>query len=194
MAQSFVNESIDLKAAVHSRAASRALSRLNFSNDHATVDHVVEQESAAIRPPVAHDGPKISRKPTSPAQSSTEDVSISRQHSKLVTTRPVLISYTGHDDDTRRSNDSGALGQLLLGSTAMAMGAVVQVFKGKGGKATLAAWNKVLLHSNDQIVCSLLLAYKRIARLKKSPATKDEGQRQAIRQSTWKCRPDRLHE
>ena len=180
MAQSFVNESIDLKAAVHSRAASRALSRLNFSNDHATVDHVVEQESAAIRPPVA--------------QSSTEDVSISRQHSKLVTTRPVLISYTGHDDDTRRSNDSGALGQLLLGSTAMAMGAVVQVFKGKGGKATLVAWNKVLLHSNDQIVCSLLLAYKRIARLKKSPATKDEGQRQAIRQSTWKCRPDRLHE
>jgi hypothetical protein len=39
--------------------------------------------------------------------------------------------------------EPSATSSLLLASTAAAMGAVVQVFKGRGGKMTLAAWTKV---------------------------------------------------
>ena len=125
MPNSYDVTAIDLKAAVSSRSASRALSRISNRNssprDFGNVGSVSQVNDITTRQAPQHDA-IVGRPEFSPTPSKSSNV---------------------ESNSLEAENDTRFTDQLFLGSTAAAMGAVVQVFKGRGGKATLAAWNKV---------------------------------------------------
>ena len=124
-------QSIDLRAAIHSHAASRVASRLNNRDEEVTVDLPPLHEITHARSPAPNSRPVQARPPSTTSQVPSN----------------TSLGPT-HDEEAENSNNGRIVSQFILGSSAMAMGALVQVFKGRGGKATLAAWSKVSVHKN----------------------------------------------
>ena len=146
---------IDLKAAVSSRSASRALSRL--SNGESNLREVVGSNDFARQ--------RLSQKGETGKSGAHRHTGSTPEHT--VAQRSVTSGTPGFspapssaiDSDGYKNSENDVdrriTDHLLLGATAAAMGAVVHVFKGRGGKATLAAWNKVAVAVVGKLPSSL---------------------------------------
>jgi hypothetical protein len=122
------HEPIDLRAAINSRAASRISSRLKNRDEEFIGENPVLHVKAPLRKP-AHNSGQVQAAPPNSTSQAASNTSFGLDH------------Y----EESERSDDRRIISHFVLGSSAMAMGAVVQVFKGRGGKATLATWNKVIV-------------------------------------------------